>query len=88
MKITIEISMYPLSDDYEQRVLTFIEFIKNKGLRYKVNPTATHIFGESDAVFNALHEGISRSFQKGQKAAFVLKVLPGDLENSLDGLSL
>ncbi|MEZ4720567.1 MAG: YkoF family thiamine/hydroxymethylpyrimidine-binding protein [Flavobacteriales bacterium] len=89
MRITIEISMYPLREEYEPAIIEFINELKSvDGLSIRVNPTATHIFGEYDVIFDSLKSCIRHSFEKYGKAVFVLKVLNGDLEKSLEGSDL
>lgn len=81
MQITIEISMYPLRDRYEDAILEFIQEIKsNPGIEIRVNETSTHIFGDYDKVFNAINGGVKKSFLKYGKAVFVLKILNGNLK--------
>lgn len=81
MQTTIEISMYPLRESYEEAILDFIDFLKsNKYLDVRVNETSTHIFGDYDTVFDSLKEGIRHSFNKYGKAVFVMKVLNGNLK--------
>ena len=50
MKTTIEISNYPLSEDYEPKILDFIERCQAGGVKTKVNTTSTHIQGDYDVV--------------------------------------
>lgn len=89
MQTTIEISMYPLHENYEPAIIEFINNIKQvDGLLVKVNPTATHIFGEFDLVFESLKTVIKQSFEKYGKVVFAIKVLNGNLENSLEGKNL
>jgi uncharacterized protein YqgV (UPF0045/DUF77 family) len=89
MRITVEISMYPLRENYEPAIFEFIQKVKQvEGLIVKANPTATHIFGEYNLVFSTLNSEIKRSFETYGKAVFAMKVLSGDLENSLDGKNL
>lgn len=89
MRITVEISMYPLRDEYEPAIIEFINDLKAiDGLSIKVNPTATHIFGEYVIVFDSLKDCVRRSFEKYGKVVFAMKVLNGDLEKSLEGKDL
>jgi uncharacterized protein YqgV (UPF0045/DUF77 family) len=80
MKTTIEISKYPLSEDYEARVLDFIERLnKYSNITIKTNATSTHIVGLYDEVMPILQKEMKFSFEKYGKAIFVIKVLMGDL---------
>ncbi|MDC1384641.1 MAG: YkoF family thiamine/hydroxymethylpyrimidine-binding protein [Crocinitomicaceae bacterium] len=80
MKVTIEISNYPLSEDYEPKILDFINRCQAHGMRTKVNVTATHIQGDYETVMNLVQEEIKTSFEKYGQMIFVLKVLKGELD--------
>ena len=81
MKVTIEISKYPLNADYEPPILDFIGRLKsNANITVKTNATSTHVVGEFDKVMNVLQKEIKDSFEKYGKAIFVMKVLNGALD--------
>ncbi|MCO6501298.1 MAG: hypothetical protein J5I47_13115 [Vicingus serpentipes] len=80
MKTTVEISKYPLTNDYEPPILDFINRLnENTNFTVKTNATSTHITGNYDEVMEALQKEIKTSFEKYGKAIFVMKVLLGDL---------
>ena len=81
MKTTVEISKYPLNDDYEPPILDFIGRLKaNANFKVKTNATSTHVVGDYDEVMNIIQKEIKDSFQKYGKAIFVMKVLNGELD--------
>lgn len=80
MKVTIEISNYPLSEDFESKIIDFIERCQKEGIRTKVNATSTHVQGEYDLVMNLIQTEIKTSFEKYGKMIFVMKVLKGELD--------
>lgn len=87
MEITVEISMYPLNESYEEFILAFIHDLKTvNGIDVRVNETSTHIFGNYDQVFDALKNGIKASYLRFEKNIFVIKVLGGNLKGSAAGL--
>lgn len=80
MKTTIEISNYPLTEEFEGQIIDFITRMKeHSDLELKVNATSTHIVGEFDIVMSALNKEIKTSFEKYGKMIFVIKVLNGGL---------
>lgn len=80
MKTTLEISKYPLSEDYEPKVLDFIKRLNTyNNITVKTNVTSTHITGLYDDVMTILQKEMKFSFEKYGKAIFVVKVLMGDL---------
>jgi len=80
MKTTIEISNYPLSEEFEPKILDFIERCQASGVKTKVNATSTHLQGDYDEVMNLIQAEIKTSFEKFGKMIFVVKVLKGELD--------
>ena len=81
MKTTIEISNYPLSEEYIPKIQDFIDRCNAyKDVKIKTNATSTHITGDYDVVINLLREEIKTSFEKYGKAIFVVKILNGELD--------
>jgi uncharacterized protein YqgV (UPF0045/DUF77 family) len=81
MKVTLEISMYPLRSDYQEQVLSFLEELHRKeDLEIKVNAMSTQVKGEFDQVFSAIQQSIKAVYSTEVKASFVVKVLKGDLD--------
>ena len=79
MIATIEISMYALTDDYAQKVIDFIQRIKqNKDIRVEVNGLSTQLFGEYDVLMNVLKKEMLTDFENG-KAVFLLKIAGSEL---------
>jgi len=80
MKTTVEISNYPLNEDFEPIILDFIERCQKSGVTVKVNATSTHLQGDYDAVMQVVQSEIKTSFEKYGKMIFVVKVLLGELD--------
>lgn len=86
MKITVEISLYPLDAKYSEPIKDFIKRLKkHKNLEIEVNATSTQIVGEHTHVFDVLKEETAQSFQAGVNV-FVMKVLgfERDIEKDYD----
>ena len=80
MKTTIEISNYPLSEEYIPKIQDFIDRCNTyKEITIKTNATSTQISGDYDLVMDLLQKEIKTSFEKYGKAIFVVKILKGDL---------
>ena len=81
--------MYPLREDYEPAIIEFIELLKvNRDLSVRVNPTATHVFGDFDKAMATVNASMAATFEKYGKVVFAMKVLHGDLEDSLKDKNL
>lgn len=80
MKTTIEISNYPLSEDYEVRIVDFIKRCQAYNFTTKVTATSTQITGDYDQVMQMLQSEMKSSFEKYGKMIFVVKFLYGELD--------
>ena len=79
MIATIEVSMYALTDGYAQKVIDFIQRVKqNKGIRVEVNGLSTQLFGEYDLLMKVLKNEMQNDFENG-KAVFLLKIAGSEL---------
>ena len=83
MDATVEISMYPLNNQYISIIQDFIDRVsENKQLEVIVNTLSTQIFGEYDEVMRTVQTEIKKSYEKQNQAIFVMKVLHGNLSPS------
>ncbi len=80
MKATVEISLYPLHEDYIPEIDDFINRMKKHiDFNLKVNATSTLISGNYDSVMQGLQREIKNTFLHEGKFVFTMKVLKGDL---------
>ncbi|GGH67234.1 MAG: hypothetical protein EP346_13765 [Bacteroidetes bacterium] len=85
MIFTVEISCYPLSENYLEIVDSFIVAMNQyPDLKVVTHHSSTLVIGPSSSVFPALEKEIQNSFETYGKASFVMKVLGGDLTQSVD----
>ena len=79
MKATIEISMYPLSDDYIKRVMDFLEDLKkHHNITVETNGLSTQVFGDYIELMDILKMEMFQVFL-AQNAIFILKIGKGTL---------
>lgn len=78
MHVAVELSLYPLADQFVPPILDFIGRLRARpGLSVVTNSMSTQVSGEFDAVFAALGAEMRRSFEGDRRAVFVMKVLGG-----------
>ena len=78
MHVAVELSLYPLADEYLPPILDFIERLRaHPGLVVVTNSMSTQVSGDYDAVFDALRAELARTFAGPRRAVFVMKVLGG-----------
>lgn len=85
MKCSLEISMYPLSENYEEIVLGFLDKLEERKLDYRVSGISTQVFGEMDVVWNKVGEAIQESYAEFPKASFIIKMLSGEHKDLIRG---
>ena len=82
MNTSVEISYYPLNEEYVPPIRGFIDRINTyEGLIVRTNGMSTQIFGEYDILMDALTKEIRESFQHPH-SVFVMKVINADLNTN------
>jgi uncharacterized protein YqgV (UPF0045/DUF77 family) len=80
MRVTAEMSLYPLAGQPLTKILAFIDTVqRDTRLEVVVNQLSTQVRGELGDVMDALTTAIERSFGAGGSQALVLKILNADL---------
>jgi len=76
MNIGVEISLYPLHDDYIPPIRDFIARLNADG-RFRVitNDMSTQVFGPYEDIMAALTRELRPTFEHNGKSVFVMKVL-------------
>lgn len=81
MYLTAELTMYPLSEEYEAPILSFIGRLrKNEALTVVTNPMSTQVVGPFEQVMQTIQEAMAKHYAEQDKAAIVVKFLPGQLD--------
>ena len=78
MNLMLDISMYPLQDEYLPPIDAVIEKLNSyDGVAVHTYATATTVFGEYDRVMAILAETLAYSYARYGKAVFVARLIPG-----------
>ena len=84
MNVSVEISLYPLADDYIPPILDFIRRLnEHPDLKVMTNTMSTQVFGPYERVFEVLGREMQETHRRTPKAAFAVKVLNGRRPSSL-----
>jgi uncharacterized protein YqgV (UPF0045/DUF77 family) len=76
MDVAVELSLYPLRDEFIPPIAAFIERLNSHpGLKVVTNSMSTQVFGEYQHVMKTLTLEIGRSLESTPKSVFVMKVL-------------
>lgn len=82
LKISLEVSMYPLTENYLPAIDHFLEIVHNTdGLKVKTNPMSTQVFGEASLVFKTVQSAITEVYSSGKQTPFSIKILNGDVSD-------
>ena len=80
MRVTAEMSLYPLQGQPLEKILAFIaEIASDARLEVVINQLSTQVRGELSVVMAVLTAAVERSFDAGGPQALVLKILNADL---------
>ena len=78
MKVSIELTLTPLSDDFEPSSRTFIKKIRTLGFKVMENPLSTQIFGEYDTLMSCIQMTIKETFEEESFVMLNMKIVKGD----------
>ncbi len=87
MIVTMEISLYPIADDYIPPIRQFIYRLRESlqasgGAVIVTNQMSTQMRGELSDLMRALEAAVDATFEGGGKASVVVKLLNADLDIS------
>jgi len=85
MRISVDISLYPLNENYVEPILSFIAKLEtNTKLIVKRNSLSTQVFGEYRDVMDCLDDEIEAVFDAIPASVFVLKMIGTDRADIVD----
>ena len=80
MKVAVDISLYPLDEDFIPPIDDVIGRLNSyERLEVVTNRMSTQLRGDYDDVMAALHKEIGTTFERVPKAVFVIKILNNPL---------
>ncbi len=80
MRVAVDISLYPLADDFIPPIKDVIERLNaNSSVKVVTNTMSTQIRGEYDVVMAVLNQEIKKTFDQCPKAVFAIKILNNPL---------
>jgi uncharacterized protein YqgV (UPF0045/DUF77 family) len=80
LKLTAELSLYPLQEDYIPVIKAFIDQASaDPGITLVTNAMATQVCGDWDTVFALVSSCLQSSYERFGKQVLVCKFIPGEL---------
>jgi len=78
MKISVELTLTPLKDNYEPHIIDFIKQLRASEFTVLENPLSTQIYGDYDALMSFLTQKIKRSLSEVDIAVLQMKIVKTD----------
>lgn len=78
MKISVELTLTPIQDNYEPAIINFIKQIRASGLTVKENPLSTQVYGDYDEVMELLNKEIKTAFKAIDRGLIYIKIVKSD----------
>lgn len=78
MQISVELTLLPLQDDYEEPIKTLIKSLRDSQFTVLENPLSTQIYGDYDALMPLLNREIKAAFEKPEHIVATLKIVKTD----------
>lgn len=78
MKISVELTLTPLKEDFEPIIIQFIKKLRASGLTILENPLSTQIFGDYNEVMNLLMFEIKDIMELMENGLLYMKIVKTD----------
>ncbi|HET7360809.1 MAG TPA: YkoF family thiamine/hydroxymethylpyrimidine-binding protein [Salinimicrobium sp.] len=78
MKISVELTLTPIQDDYEPAIINFIKKLRDSGLTVKENPLSTQVYGEYDEVMDLLKTEMKIALEAVDRGLMYIKIVKSD----------
>lgn len=78
MKISVELTLMPLQDNFRDPIINFIKRLRASDFEVKENALSTQVFGEYDAVMQFLAEELKISFETTHAIIANMKIVKTD----------
>ena len=81
MKISVELTLMPLQDNFEAPISKFIKKLRDSKFTVLENPMSKQIYGEYDDLMPYLTNEIKTSLEQQENAVLNLKIVTSDRSN-------
>lgn len=78
MKISVELTLTPIQDDYEPSIINFIKNLRDSGLTVKENPLSTQVYGDYDQVMSLLKTEMKIALEAVERGLMFIKIVKSD----------
>lgn len=78
MKISVELTLTPLQNDFEPAIIHFIKKLRASNLKVLENPLSTQVYGDYDKVMSLLQSEIKEAFEIIDNGLLYMKIVKTD----------
>ena len=78
MKISVELTLTPIQDDFEPAIIQLIRNLRESGLTVLENPLSTQVYGDYDQVMEVLQKEVKLAFEMIDKGLLYMKIVKSD----------
>ncbi|UNY99527.1 thiamine-binding protein [Zhouia spongiae] len=78
MKISVELTLTPLQDEFEPAIIHFIKKLRESGLTVLENPLSTQVYGNYDEVMKVLTTEVKEAFELVERGLLFMKIVKSD----------
>lgn len=78
MKISVELTLTPLQNDFEPAIIHFIKKLRASNLKVLENPLSTQVYGDYDKVMSLLQSEIKEAFELIDNGLLYMKIVKTD----------
>ncbi len=78
MKISVELTLSPLQDSFEEPIIAFIKALRASGLTIRENPLSTQIYGEYGQVMEVIKTELEQVFEWMDNGLLYMKIVKSD----------
>lgn len=78
MRISVELTLTPLQNEFEAPIIDFIKKLRASGLTILENPLSTQVYGEYDKVMQLITSELKNSFELIDNGILLMKIVKSD----------
>lgn len=78
MKISVELTLSPLQNEFEEPIINFIKKLRASGLTVLENPLSTQVYGDYDTVMHLVTAELKNAFELIDNGLLFMKIVKTD----------
>ncbi|XRE42882.1 hypothetical protein ACIVBQ_001086 [Tenacibaculum discolor] len=78
MKISVELTLSPLQNEFEEPIINFIKKLRASGLTVLENPLSTQVYGDYDTVMSLVTSELKNAFKLIDNGLLFMKIVKTD----------